>query len=387
MRDVVIVDAVRTPVGKRNGKLSQMHALELGSVALNGLFARNEAVDPAVVDFVFWGCVSQVGEQSTNIGRQTWLYAGLPLTVPASTIDTQCGSSQQALNLAFGMIASGQHDVVVVGGTENMSRVPMGSSYENGPGTHNPPDLFERYPVTHQGDSAEMIARKWEISREEADAFSLESHKRADEATRNGYFQREIIPVNTVDANGDPVHMAYDEGIRPNTSLEKLAGLKTVFQEDGIVTAGNASQISDGSAAILLMSAEKANALGLKPMARIVAQTLVGVDPVIMLTGPIPATKAVLDRAGMSLGDIDWIEINEAFASVVLAWQQEYNPDMSKVNPHGGAIALGHPLGATGAKLMTTLVHGLITHNKHIGLQTMCCGGGLGTGTIIERLN
>lgn len=386
MRDVVIVDAVRTPVGKRNGSLSGIHALDLGSFVLNGLFDRIK-IDPKLVDFVFWGCVSQIGEQSINIGRQTWLNAGLPLEVPASTIDTQCGSSQQALNLAFGMIASGLHDIVVVGGTESMSRVPMGSNYQDGPGTPYTPSFLEQYPVTHQGDGAEMIARQWNISRSEADAFSLESHHRADLATQAGYFEREIIPVDTVNEVGDPIHITRDEGIRPNTTLDKMASLKTVFQEDGIVTAGNASQISDGSAALLVMSADKAAELGLKPLAKIIAQTLVGVDPVMMLTGPIPATKLVLDQAGLTLSDIDHVEINEAFASVVLAWQREYNPDMSKVNPHGGAIALGHPLGATGAKLMTTLVHGLITHDRQFGLQTMCCGGGLGTGTIIERLN
>ncbi|PJF43528.1 MAG: acetyl-CoA C-acyltransferase [Phototrophicales bacterium] len=386
MKDVVIVDAVRTPVGKRNGCLSEIHALELGSYVLNGLFARTQ-LDAKLVDFVFWGCVSQVGEQANNIGRQTWLHAGLPLEVPASTIDTQCGSSQQALNLAFGMIASGQHEIVIVGGTESMSRVPMGSNFKNGPGTPTPPTFLERYPVTHQGDSAEMIAKQWGISRAEADAYSLESHRRADHATQCGYFEREIIPIDTVNEVGDPIHVKADEGIRPDTSLEKLANLKPVFREDGIVTAGNASQISDGSAALLLMSAEKAKALGLRPLARIVAQTLVGVDPVLMLTGPIPATKSVLEKARLSLQEIDFIEINEAFASVVLAWQREYDPDMTKVNPHGGAIALGHPLGATGAKLMTTLVHSLITHDKQFGLQTMCCGGGLGTGTIIERLN
>ncbi len=386
MRDVVIVDAVRTPVGKRNGSLSGLHALDLGSIVLSALFERTE-VDAALVDFVFWGCVSQVGEQSTNIGRQTWLNAGLPLTVPASTIDTQCGSSQQALNLAFGMIASGLHDVVVVGGTESMSRIPMGSNFKDGPGTPTPDTFLEQYAVTHQGDSAEMIARQWKINRQDADEYSLESHRRADHATQSGYFEREIIPIDTVNEVGDPIYIARDEGIRADTTLEKMATLKPVFQADGIVTAANASQISDGSAALLLMSAEKAAALGLKPLAKIVAQTLVGVDPVMMLTGPIPATQAVLAKANLTLDDIDVVEINEAFASVVLAWQRDYKPDMSRVNPHGGAIALGHPLGATGAKLMTTLVHALITHDKQFGLQTMCCGGGLGTGTIIERLN
>lgn len=386
MHDVVIVDAVRSPVGKRNGALSRVHPLDLGSIVMHALIDRKQ-LDPSLVGLVLWGCVSQVGEQSINIGRQTWLNAGLPLEVPASTIDTQCGSSQQALNLAMGMIASGQHDIMMIGGTESMSRVPMGSNYSQGPGQPYTEHFLEQYPVTHQGDGAEMIARKWQISREEADAFSLESHRRAHQATQDGCFAKEIIPVETVDESGDPITISQDEGIRANTSLEKMASLQPVFQEDGIVTAGNASQISDGSAAILLMNAEKAEELGLKPLARVVAQTLVGVDPVMMLTGPIPATKVVLDRAKLNFSDIDLIEINEAFASVVLAWQREYNPDMSKVNVYGGAIALGHPLGATGAKLMTTLVHALHTHEKRYGLQTMCCGGGLGTGTIIERIS
>ena len=384
--DVVIIEAARTPTGKRNGALSRVHATNLAALPLQAVINRSR-INPSTVDLVLWGCVTQVGEQSINIGRQAWLQAGFPIEVPATTLDTQCGSSQQALNLAYGMISSGQAEIMVVGGVESMSRVPMGSNFRNGPGTPYPSEFLEQFPVTHQGDSAEMMAEQWKISREESDRFSLESHHRAHQATQNGWFEREIVPVETIDEDGNPIIICHDEGIRPNTTLEKMASLKPVFQENGKVTAGNASQISDGSAAILLMSANKAKDLGLMPRARIVAQTLVGVDPVLMLSGPIPATKSVLDKANLSFNDIDLIEINEAFASVVLAWQKEYNPDMAKVNVHGGAIALGHPLGASGAKLMVTLLHALETHEKRYGLQTMCCGGGLGTGTIIERLN
>ncbi|NDJ87122.1 MAG: thiolase family protein [Chloroflexi bacterium] len=385
-RDVVIIEAARTPTGKRNGALSRVHAMQLGAIPMQAVLERS-GLDPAMVDLVLWGCVSQVGEQSINVGRQCWLHAGLPLEVPASTIDTQCGSSQQALNYAYGMIASGQAEIMIIGGVESMSRVPMGSNFKSGPGTPYPPDFLEQYPVTHQGDSAEMMAQRWEITRGEADQLSLESHQRAHQATAKGWFDHEIVPVETVDEAGEPVTVCHDEGVRPNTSLEKLASLKPVFQEQGIVTAGNASQISDGAAAIIVMSADKARELNLRPRARIIAQTLVGVDPVLMLSGPIPATQKLLQQSGLALDEIDLIEINEAFASVVLAWQREYGPDMSKVNVHGGAIALGHPLGASGAKLMTTLVQALETHDKRYGLQTMCCGGGLGTGTIIERLN
>jgi acetyl-CoA acyltransferase len=385
-REVVIIEALRTPTGKRNGALSRVHALTLGAIPLKALFDRT-SIDPALVDYVLWGCVSQVGEQAINVGRQIWLHAGLPISVPATTLDTQCGSSQQALHLAFGMIAGGQAEVMVVGGVESMSRVPMGSTFKNGPGTPFPPEFLARYPVTHQGDSAEMMAQRWHISRQQADAYSLQSHQRAHQATQNGWFEREIIPIETLDEIGNPVTICHDEGIRPDTSPEKLASLKPAFQENGLVTAGNSSQISDGAAALLLMSAEKAATLGLRLRARLVAQTLVGVDPVLMLNGPIPATQKLLAQSGLQLDDIDAIEINEAFATVVLAWQREYNPDMRKVNRHGGAIALGHPLGASGAKLMVTLLHALETHGGRYGLQTMCCGGGLATGTIIERLN
>lgn len=385
-REVVIIDTARTPTGKRNGALSRVHALTLGAIPVKAVLERS-GIDPTLVDLVLWGCVSQVGEQAINVGRQVWLQAGLPLEVPATTLDTQCGSSQQALNMAYGLIRSGQADVMVIGGGESMSRVPMASSFRNGPGTPFPPEFLAQYPVTHQGDSAEMLAQGWNISREEADAYSLESHRRAHQATQNGWFEREIVPVETLDEAGNIVTVCRDEGIRADTTPEKMASLKPAFQENGIVTAGNSSQISDGAAAVLLMDAEKAAQLGLKPRARLVAQTLVGVDPVMMLTGPIPATHKLLQQTGLTLDDLDAIEINEAFATVVLAWQREYQADMRKVNRHGGAIALGHPLGASGAKLMTTLLHALETHDGRYGLQTMCCGGGLGTGTIIERLN
>lgn len=385
-REVVIVDAARTPIGKRDGGLSRLHAVALGSIPVKAMIERTD-IDPLKVDLVLWGCVSQAGEQAVNVGRQVWLHAGLPIDVPATTLDTQCGSSQEALNLAYGMIASGQADVMVVGGVESMSRVPMLSTIKNGPGFPYTPEILNVYPITHQGDSAEMLAEKWHIQREEADQFSLQSHQRAAYATQQGWFQREIVPVETIDENGDPTIICNDEGFRANASLEKMASLKPAFKENGIVTAAGSSQISDGAAALLVMDAETAQKFGLKPRARILAQALVGVDPALMLTGPIPATRKLLDKTGLSLNDIDLIEINEAFATVVLAWQREYNPDMGRVNSHGGAIALGHPLGASGARLMTTLLHALETHDKRYGLQTMCCGGGLGTGTIIERLN
>jgi acetyl-CoA acyltransferase len=385
-REVVIVDAARTPIGKRDGGLSRLHAVALGSIPIKAMIERT-GLDPLKVDLVLWGCVSQAGEQAVNVGRQVWLHAGLPIDVPATTLDTQCGSSQEALNLAYGMIASGQADVMVVGGVESMSRIPMLSTIKNGPGFPYTPEILNVYPITHQGDSAEMLAEKWHIQREEADQFSLQSHQRAAHATQQGWFQREIVPVETIDENGDPTIICNDEGFRANASLEKMASLKPAFKEDGIVTAAGSSQISDGAAALLVMDVETAQKLGLKPRARILAQTLVGVDPALMLTGPIPATRKLLDKTGLSFNDIDLIEINEAFATVVLAWQREYNPDMNRVNAHGGAIALGHPLGASGARLMTTLLHALETHDKRYGLQTMCCGGGLGTGTIIERLN
>jgi acetyl-CoA acetyltransferase family protein len=327
------------------------------------------------------GCVSQVGEQSLNIARNAVLQAGFPIEVPATTVDRQCGSGQQAIHFAANLIAAGVCDITIGAGVESMSRLPIGSSIATG-GHPFPPSLLEMYPLTHQGLSAEMIAAKWEIPREELDAFSLHSHQLAAAATDSGYFDREIMPVSLADGTS----FTRDEGIRRDTTLEKLAALQPSFKPDGVITAGNSSQISDGAAAVLLMTLEKAAELRLRPRARLVAQKVVGVDPVMMLTGPIPATQQVLAKSGLKLDDIDLFEVNEAFAPVVLAWKRELQPDMERVNVNGGAIALGHPLGCSGTRLMTTLLHELERRNARYGLQTMCCGGGLGTATIIERL-
>ena len=385
MRDVVIVEAVRTPVGRRNGRLKGIHAVELAAKSLREV-VRRANLDPAKVDQVIWGCVSQGGEQAFNVGRWSLLQAGYPIEVPATSVDFQCGSSQQAVHFAQGLIASGHADIIVAGGVEAMSRVPMFSTIQNGPGEPWTDEIKEQFCPVPQGISAEEIAQKWGIGRQELDEFSLESHHKAAAATQAGLFKREIVPVQVTLDDGTVETLDRDEGIRYDTSLEKLAGLKPPFLEDGVVTAGNSSQISDGSAAILLMGADTAKSLGLRARARIAAQVVVGVDPHLMLTGPIPATRAVLKRAGLRLQDIDRFEINEAFASVVLAWMRELHPDMSKVNVQGGAVALGHPLGCTGARLMTTLLYGLEQSGGRYGLQTMCCGGGMGTGTIIERL-
>ncbi len=379
-REVVIVEAVRTAVGRRNGALKDMHPVMLAAHALREL-TRRAGVDPAVVEDVVWGCVSQVGEQGLNIGRNAVLAAGFPIEVPATTVDLQCGSGQQAIHFAANLIQSGVCDVTIAGGVENMSRLPIGSSISTG-GNPFPPSLMEVYPMTHQGISAEMIAEQWRIPREELDEFSLRSHQLAAAAQDAGYFDREIIPTPLPDGSS----FTRDEGVRRDTTLEKLAALQPVFKPDGVVTAGGSSQVSDGAAALLLMTPEKAAELGLRPRARIVAQRVVGVDPVTMLTGPIPATRSILERAGLTVDDIDLFEVNEAFAPVVLAWKRELRPDMERVNVNGGAIALGHPLGASGARLMVTLLHELERRNARYGLQTMCCGGGLGTATIIERV-
>jgi acetyl-CoA acetyltransferase family protein len=384
--DVVIVDAVRSPVGRKNGSLSKTHAVELAAHSLKALLART-GLDPMQVDQLIYGCVTQVGEQSINVGRQAWLHAKLPIEVPSTTVDFQCGSSQQSVHLAAGMIASGQAEAIIVGGVESMTRIPMGTNFVNGPGFPYTDSIMEDWNIINQGMSAEWMAERWGVSREEADRLGYDSHQRAHHATESGWFKAEIAPIEVVNDAGDKVTLDRDEGIRPGTSLEKMASLKTAFKDDGIVTAGNSSQISDGSAAILLMSAERAAQLNMKPLARIAAHAVVGVDPALMLSGPIPATAKVLARAGLQLDDIDLVEINEAFASVVLAWAKEYGPDMAKVNASGGAMALGHPLGCSGARLMTTLVHGLARTGGRYGLQTMCCGGGMGTGTILERLN
>ena len=384
-REVVIVEAVRTPVGrghKEKGYYKDLHPSNLLAHAYKELVNR-AGIDPAEVEDVVAGCVQQFGEQSLNIGRNAWLEAGFPIETPATTIDRQCGSAQQAVNYAAAMIASGVHDVMIGGGVEHMGHISFADSYKvmEEYGFGYSPELMKQYNLVNQGLSAEMIAEKWDISREELDALGVQSHARAHQATEEGRFEREIAPVSV---NGDTY--TTDQGIRPGTSMEALAGLKTVFKEDGKVTAGNASQVSDGAAAILLMTREKADELGLKPRAKILDQTAVGVDPVMMLTGPIPATRKLLERNSMTMDDIDLVEINEAFASVVVAWQRELNPDMDRVNVNGGAIAIGHPLGSTGARLLTTLLHEMERDDKQIGLVTMCCGGGIGTGTLIERV-
>ena len=380
MREVVIVEAVRTPIGRRNGALKDVHPVVLAAMALRELMQRAK-IDPALVEDVVMGCVSQVGDQAVNIARNAVLQAGFPIEVPATTVDRQCGSGQQAIHFAANLIAAGVCDITIGAGIESMSRLPIGSSTATG-GHPFPPSLLEMYPLTHQGISAEMIAAKWEIPREELDAYSLHSHQLAAAATDNGHFDREIMSVALADGSS----FTRDEGIRRDTTLEKLAVLQPSFKPDGVITAGNSSQISDGAAAVLLMTQEKASELGLRPRARIVAQKVVGVDPVMMLTGPIPATRQVLAKAGLTLGDIDLFEVNEAFAPVVLTWKRELDPDMERVNVNGGAIALGHPLGCSGTRLMTTLLHELERRGARYGLQTMCCGGGLGTATIIERL-
>ncbi len=384
-REVVIVEAVRTPVGRgheEKGYYKDVHPSNLLAKTFSELVNR-AGIDAAEVEDVVCGCVQQFGEQGFNIGRNAWLEAGLPITTPATTIDRQCGSAQQAVNFAAALIASGVHDVAIGGGVEHMGHISFadGMAVQQEHGFAFSPELMERYNLVPQGISAEMIADKWEIPRSELDEIGLRSHQLAHQATEEGRFEREIVPISV---NGDTY--VTDQGIRADTSLERLAELKPVFKEDGKITAGNSSQISDGAAAVLLMAREKAEALGLAPRARIVDQTTVGVDPVIMLTGPIPATRVLLERNGMKIGDIDLIEINEAFASVIAAWRRELEPDMDRVNVNGGAIAIGHPLGSTGARLTTTLLHELERSDKEIGLVTMCCGGGLGTGTIIERV-
>ena len=390
MTNAVIVDAVRTPGGKRGGKLAGWHPADLAGELLRALVTRND-LDPALVEDVIMGCVTQAGAQSTNIGRFAVLAAGFPESVCATTIDRQCGSSQQANTFAAQAIMSGFHDVVIAAGVEVMSAVPMGSNYSNGPGVIFGPGVTERYRqaggLVNQGISAEMIADRWKLSREDLDAFSLRSQRLARIARDEGRFEREIIPVASISADGTaPGEVVIsDEGIRA-TTMEGLAALKPAFKEDGKVTAGNSSQITDGASATLIMSEAMANHLGLKPRARFVSFALAGVDPVTMLTGPIPATTKVLERAKLSLSDIDLIEINEAFASVVLAWEKEIHPDMERVNVNGGAIALGHPLGASGAKLTATLLCELERTGKRYGLQTMCEGGGMANATIIERL-
>ena len=397
MPTAVIVDAVRTAGGKRNGKLSGWHPADLAAETLKALVERND-LDPALIEDVIMGCVMQVGAQGLNIGRNAVLAAGFPESVCATSVDRQCGSSQQSAHFAAQAVIAGAHDIVIAAGVEVMSLVAMGASMM-APNTGQPfgPKVMERYAgvggLVPQGISAEMIADKWGLSREDLDAFGARSQQSAERATEEGRFQREIIPVASrrrdketgkVVESGELVDK--DEGIRPGTTVDTLASLKPAFKPDGKVTAGNSSQITDGASAVLIMSEERAKALGLRPRARVVSFALAGADPIMMLTAPIPATTKALEKAKLTMDDIDSTEINEAFASVVLAWEKEHHPDMSKVNVNGGAIALGHPLGCSGAKLMATLVNELERSGGRYGLQTMCEGGGMANATIIERL-
>jgi acetyl-CoA acetyltransferase family protein len=388
MASAVIVDIVRTAVGRRNGRLKDWHPVDLAAETLKALVERND-LDPALVDDVIMGCVMQVGEQALNVGRNAALAAGFPEEVPGTTVDRQCGSSQQAAHFAAQGVMAGAYDIAIAGGVEVMTRVPMGASMQTNHGIPFGPKMMDRYSavggLVPQGISAEMIAEKWSLSREAIDQFSLESHQKAARAIEEGRFEREIIPV-TVTTDDGSEGFRIDEGVRPDSNLEKLASLKPAFKPDGVVTAGNSSQISDGAAAMLVMTEEKASELGLTPRARFHTFALAGVDPVIMLTAPIPATTKVLERAKMTLDDIDLVEINEAFATVVLAWQQEHDADLSKVNVNGGAVALGHPLGCSGARLMATLLCEMERTGARYGLQTMCEGGGMANATIIERL-
>jgi acetyl-CoA C-acetyltransferase len=392
MRDVVIVDAVRTPVGRRNGGLSNMHSADLLGVALTSLFERT-GVDPAEVGQVVGGCVNQIGMQAFNVTRTAWLAAGLPLEVAATTVDAQCGSSQQAADMAYALVASGVVDVAVAGGVEVMSRVPIGSNVARplDLGVPVPKTYFPRYEYTSQFEGAERIAAKWGITRADTDAFGLRSQQRGARAWAEDRFATQVVPVDAPDLgdDGKPTgtthHVARDEGLR-DTTLETLGTLKAVVGDDGVHTAGTSSQISDGAGAVLMMTAEKAAELGVAPIARIVDTCLVGVDPVLMLTGPIDATRHLLARNDLSIADVDLFEINEAFASVVLAWARELGGDLDRVNPNGGAIALGHPLGGTGSILLTKAVHELQRSGGQRAIVTMCCGGGLGTGTLLERL-
>jgi acetyl-CoA acetyltransferase family protein len=385
-RDVVIVEAVRTPIGRSHpekGAFRDTHPNTLLARCFEELVTRT-AIDPAEVEDVIAGCTAPFGEQSRNIARNAWLQAGFPVEVPAITIDRRCGSAQSAVAYGAALVASGTHDLVVASGVEHMGHVPINSPLKVAEiyGSPWPQELLDRFDFVNQGVSAEMIADRWGISRDEMDELAVTSHRAAAAAQEAGHFDREIVPIETPHGVVD-----RDQGVRPDTSREALAQLKTPFREDGKVTAGTSSQISDGAGAVLLASRAKAQELGLRPRARIVDQVTVGVDPVIMLTGPIPATRKLLHRTGMTMDDLDLVEINEAFASVVLAWQQELEPDMDRVNVNGGAMALGHPVGSTGARLVATILHELERRDAETGLVTMCCGGGLGTGTILQRLD
>ncbi|HET6946217.1 MAG TPA: thiolase family protein [bacterium] len=376
MREVVIIEAVRTPIGRRDGALCAIRADDLLAAVLEEV-VRRAGIEPGFVEDVIAGCVTQVGDQGANVARTATLLAGFPVEVAATSVNRQCGSSHQAIHFASQAIRSGDADVVVACGVESMSRVPLGSDY----GEWNP-RLMERYHLVHQGVAAEMLVKRYGLTRAECDRYSVDSHRRAARATDDGRFRREILPIE----GKSGATVGADEGIRRDTSVEKLAALQPAFAPDGVITAGNSSQISDGAAALLLMSADRASSLGLKPRARIVARVVVGSDPVIMFTGVVPATRKALERAGLALDAIDVIEISEAFAPVVLAWASELEPDMARVNPNGGAIALGHPVGASGARLATTLLHELERQGGRFGLQVVCIGWGMATATVIERL-
>ncbi|HEY6628326.1 MAG TPA: thiolase family protein [Acidimicrobiia bacterium] len=392
MPNAVIIDAVRTPIGRRNGVFKDIHPVDLAAIPLQALVERNQ-LDPSQIDDVIMGTVSQTGEQAYNVGRNAALAAGFPEEVPGVTIDRQCGSSQQAAHFAAQAVMAGVQDIVIAAGVESMTRVPMGVTAQQGPGLPFGPRMLERYSqgLVPQGISAEMIAEKWGLSRTDLDEIALESHRRAGRATEEGRFEEQIIPVGITRENGNRETVTRDEGIRSDSSLEKLAGLQPAFKGDGVVTAGNSSQISDGAAAVLVMSEDRAAQLGLTPKARFVSFAMAGVDPIMMLSGPIPATEKVLARAGLEVGDIDLFEVNEAFASVVGAWRVEHGGSdpislWDRTNVNGGAIALGHPLGASGARVLTTMLWELERTGGRYGLQTMCEGGGMANALIIERL-
>lgn len=388
MAEAVIVDAVRTAVGKRGGALRDIHPVQLGSHVLKGLAERN-SLDPALVEDVIFGCVVQAGEQSSNVARWAALGAGWPETTPGTTVDRACGSSQQALTFAVASVVAGHADIIVAGGVENMTRVPMGSNRNNGPGKPYGPDILARYGQDSfsQGEGAEIIAEQWGLTREQLDQMALDSHARALAATERGDFADQILPITGLDKEGNEFTFARDEGIRTGGTLETLGQLKTVFRDDGVITAGNSSQISDGASALLVMSADKARELGMKPIARLHTAALAGADPVTMLTAPIPATQKALQKSGLSVDDIGIFEVNEAFASVPAAWLAEIGADPARLNPNGGAIALGHPLGGSGARIMTDMIHYMKRTGTRYGLQTMCEAGGQANATILELMD
>lgn len=382
MREVVIVAAVRTAVGRSKGALSQVRADDLAADVLEEV-VRRAGIDKEQVDDVILGCVTQTAEQGANIARTSLLMAGFPDSVPGVTIDRQCGSSQQAVHFAAQAILAGDMDIVIAGGVESMSRVPMGSNMQH---AHSSKRLQENYDIIHQGLSAEKIAAKWSLSKEQLNNYAYQSHQRAISAIEAGHFKHEILPIQVPQEDGSMTTFAVDEGPRAETTIEILNGLKTVFQEDGVITAGNASQMSDGASAVVVMALDKAQELGIQPLAKIVTRVVVGSDPTLMLTGPIEATRKVLERAGLNIEDIDTYEVNEAFAPVPLVWLQEIGGDPNKLNPDGGAIALGHPLGATGTKLLTTMLHRMERENYRYGLLAICEGMGMANATIIEKM-